>query len=64
MRIGTRRSALALAQARLVAELLAAEGLEDSEIVPIATRGDRERACANDDKSRWVAELEQALSAE
>lgn len=57
MRIGTRRSALALAQANLIAELIE----EDCEIVPFVTRGDR--GVAGEDKSRWVAELEQALSA-
>jgi hydroxymethylbilane synthase len=56
MRIGTRASALALAQAKLVAELLG-----DGEIVPIVTRGDRRRA-APEDKSRWVSELESALA--
>ncbi len=55
MRLGTRRSALALAQAQQVAELLGG-----AEIVPIATSGDRERPPV-DDKSRWVHELEQAL---
>lgn len=55
MRIGTRRSALALAQAQLVAELLG-----DCEIVPIVTAGDRgERAT---DKARWTAALEDALA--
>src|SRR5271165_6536412 len=54
MRIGTRGSALALAQAGLVAEMLG-----DAEIVPIATSGDR--GVAGDDKSRWVLELENAL---
>jgi hydroxymethylbilane synthase len=53
MRIGTRRSALALAQAELVSELLGG-----AEIVPFLTRGDR---AAQEDKSRWVAELEDAL---
>jgi hydroxymethylbilane synthase len=81
MRIGTRRSALALAQAELIAELLGG-----AEIVPMLTAGDRESsrslsqsAHAGDasrppavsdageplpagDKSRWVAELEDALS--
>jgi hydroxymethylbilane synthase len=56
IRIGTRGSALALAQAGWVAERLSAE----VELVPITTRGDRRRDDA-DDKSRWVAELEQAL---
>jgi hydroxymethylbilane synthase len=60
MRIGTRRSALALAQAELVAGLLGG----DCEIVPMVTRGDREPASARagEDKSRWVAELEAALA--
>jgi hydroxymethylbilane synthase len=65
MRIGTRRSALALAQARLVAGLLG-----DCEIVPMLTSGDRngpadgraERGAAGEDKSRWVRELELALT--
>ena len=57
MRLGTRGSALALAQARSVAELLGG-----AEIVTISTRGDRGQAAG--DKSRWVAELEQALLAE
>lgn len=66
MRIGTRGSALALAQATQVAELLSAAlraaGLDDDcEIVPVLTRGDRGEAVA--DKSRWVGELEQALAA-
>jgi hydroxymethylbilane synthase len=54
MRIGTRRSALALAQARQVAELLG-----DCEIVSVVTSGDR--GVAAQDKSRWVRELEDAL---
>jgi hydroxymethylbilane synthase len=54
MRIGSRRSALALAQAHLVAQLLG-----EGEIVPIATGGDR--GAPVEDKSRWVAELEDAL---
>ncbi len=70
MRIGTRGSALALAQARLVAGWLG-----EAEIVVVRTRGDimhealrgehelRERS-PRDDKSRWVAELEHALLAE
>lgn len=56
MRLGTRASALALAQARLVIELLGGDG----EIVPIVTRGDR--GADGEDKSRWVGELEQALA--
>jgi hydroxymethylbilane synthase len=55
MRIGTRRSPLALAQAAAVAEALG-----DGELVPITTRGDR--GAPAEDKSRWVSELERALS--
>ena len=55
MRIGTRGSALALAQARWVAQRLGA----DAEIVPITTLGDRGAQIG--DKSRWVSELEGAL---
>jgi hydroxymethylbilane synthase len=73
MRIGTRGSALALAQAQLVSGWLGG-----AEIVVVRTRGDRQmqdhpngggngrstRAPARGgDKSRWVAELEQALLA-
>jgi hydroxymethylbilane synthase len=61
MRLGTRRSPLALAQARSVAERLG-----DCEIVEITTSGDRDAGAPGatgvaGDKSRWVAELEQAL---
>ena len=56
MRIGTRRSALALAQARSVGELLG-----EHELVEIVSQGDRDRA--GTDKSRWVGELERALLA-
>ena len=56
MRIGTRGSPLALAQARWVAERLP----EDCEIVPIVTSGDRRRAV--DDKREWVQEIEEALA--
>jgi hydroxymethylbilane synthase len=55
MRIGTRASALALAQAQLVADQLG-----DSELVPIVTSGDR--GADGEDKSRWVGELESALA--
>jgi hydroxymethylbilane synthase len=57
LRLGTRGSALALAQARSVAALLS----EPSELVPITTAGDVDRA--HGDKSRWVGALEQALLA-
>jgi hydroxymethylbilane synthase len=53
IRIGTRGSALALAQARWVADRLAA----DSELVPVTAAGPA------GDKSRWVSELERALLA-
>ncbi|HMD52322.1 MAG TPA: hydroxymethylbilane synthase [Solirubrobacteraceae bacterium] len=56
MRIGSRRSALALAQAKLVAELLGG-----CEVLPMVTGGDR--GVGGQDKSRWVAELEDALLA-
>ncbi|MEA2219085.1 MAG: hydroxymethylbilane synthase [Solirubrobacteraceae bacterium] len=56
MRIGTRASPLALAQARAVAALF-----DGAELVPITTSGDRGAAVA--DKERWVKELELALLA-
>jgi len=55
VRIGTRASALALAQAGGVAALLG----PDAELVPITTSGDRNRG--GNDKERWVKELELAL---
>jgi hydroxymethylbilane synthase len=65
MRIGTRRSELALAQANLIAGLLESARHGDCEIVPILTGGDSDARPARDaqDKSRWVAELEDALAA-
>ena len=57
LRLGTRGSALALAQAREVAARLAAP----VELVTIATAGDVDRA--RGDKSRWVGALEAALVA-
>jgi hydroxymethylbilane synthase len=57
MRIGTRGSALALAQARFVADRLGG----DAELITIATTGDRD--AQSGDKSRWVLELERALLA-
>jgi hydroxymethylbilane synthase len=59
MRIGSRRSALALAQAKLVTDRLAQPGAH--EIVPFTTSGDRD--ATDGDKSRWVGELERALTA-
>jgi hydroxymethylbilane synthase len=69
LRIGTRASALALAQARLVAGLLG-----NTEIVTVTTSGDREASDGGDhddgagssgggDKSRWVDAIEDALLA-
>jgi hydroxymethylbilane synthase len=58
MRLGTRTSALALAQARWVAERLERAGIA-AEIVEVTTLGDR--GAAVKDKSRWVSELERAL---
>ncbi len=57
MRIGTRGSALALAQARQVAALLDGE----HELVEVVTSGDREPFPAPSDKERWVRELDRAL---
>ena len=60
MRIGTRASALALAQARWVAGLLeAAPSPQPVEIVEITTLGDRGERLL--DKARWTSELERAL---
>jgi hydroxymethylbilane synthase len=53
VRIGTRGSALALAQAAPVAQALGGE------LVVITTAGDRDRAAG--DKGRWVGALERAL---
>jgi hydroxymethylbilane synthase len=61
IRLGTRGSALALAQARWVAERLEGE----VELVPIKTAGDERRAGAAEtsDKARFVKEIEEALVA-
>ncbi len=58
LRLGTRGSALALAQARSVAALIDGE----VELVKITTAGDVDRA--RGDKSRWVGALEAALLAD
>ncbi|MGZ4202150.1 MAG: hydroxymethylbilane synthase [Thermoleophilaceae bacterium] len=60
IRIGTRGSALALAQTGLVADALTALGVE-VEVLPIRTSGDERKG---DDKSRFVKEIEEALLAE
>jgi hydroxymethylbilane synthase len=57
IRIGTRGSALALAQAELVGAQLG-----EHEIVVITTSGDRDEA--RNDKSRWTSALEAALLAD
>jgi hydroxymethylbilane synthase len=57
LRIGTRGSALAVAQARAVAGALPVP----TELVQITTAGDVDRA--RGDKSRWVGALEAALTA-
>jgi hydroxymethylbilane synthase len=54
IRIGTRGSALALAQAGWVGERLD----DETELVTVTTSGDRR---ADGDKSRWISELEHAL---
>lgn len=61
MRVGTRGSALALAQTRLVAQQLQDAGQRTVEIVTIATAGDRD--ATSGDKSRWTGALERALAA-
>jgi hydroxymethylbilane synthase len=55
IRVGTRGSELALAQARWVADRIGAE----TEIVTVSTAGDRGED--RQDKSRWVSALERAL---
>jgi hydroxymethylbilane synthase len=57
LRIGTRGSALALAQASAVARALPGE----TELIRVTTAGDVDRA--RGDKSRWVGALEAALVA-
>jgi hydroxymethylbilane synthase len=63
LRLGTRGSRLALAQATLVADVLAAHGVE-SDIVVIRTSGDRLAQAALADfggKALFVKEIEEAL---
>lgn len=63
LRIGTRGSPLALAQARMVADALAAHG-HATEIVPITTTGDivQDRPLAEiGGKALWTKELDRAL---
>jgi hydroxymethylbilane synthase len=64
IRIGTRGSPLALAQAHMVADALRAKAGVGSEIVPITTSGDRiqDRALAEvGGKALWTKELDRAL---
>lgn len=73
MRIGTRGSALALAQAHMVADALAQAGSAQPEIIVVHTSGDepdsgrsRTRSAPPEDqaamdKARWVVGLEHAL---
>jgi hydroxymethylbilane synthase len=64
IRIGTRGSPLALAQAHMVADALRAKAGVESEIVPITTSGDRiqDRALAEvGGKALWTKELDRAL---
>jgi hydroxymethylbilane synthase len=61
IRIGTRGSALALAQSGLVADALHELGME-TELVSITTSGDR--GAVKEDKSRFVNEIEEALLAD
>jgi hydroxymethylbilane synthase len=56
LRIGTRGSALALAQTQLVSDLLGG-----CDVVPVTTTGDRD--ASGGDKSRWVDTIEDALLA-
>ncbi|MGE4425539.1 MAG: hydroxymethylbilane synthase [Solirubrobacteraceae bacterium] len=60
IRLGTRRSPLALAQTTTIADALRRAG-HDVEIVEVVTLGDRDRAAP--DKAKWVSELERALLA-
>jgi hydroxymethylbilane synthase len=63
LRIGTRRSPLALAQAREVADLLASRGV-DTELVPLLTSGDRDARVAASPfgvKGLFVEEIVRAL---
>ena len=58
LRLGTRGSALAVAQSSAVARAIEALG-EQVELVEIVTSGDKQRAIG--DKGRFVKEIEQAL---
>ena len=62
LRLGTRGSELALAQAELVATRLRADGHE-VELVKISTRGDRQKGPVSEagGKALWVREIEEGL---
>ncbi|HEY7281065.1 MAG TPA: hydroxymethylbilane synthase [Actinomycetota bacterium] len=63
LRLGTRRSSLALAQAREVAALLTSRGI-DVDIVPMTTRGDRGAPAGASPAGRkglWVNDIVDAL---
>jgi hydroxymethylbilane synthase len=63
LRIGTRRSALALAQAREVVDLLAVHGVL-AEVVPMSTAGDRGSSSVASGagmKGLWVSDIVEAL---
>ncbi|MEI2702618.1 MAG: hydroxymethylbilane synthase [Baekduia sp.] len=63
MRLGTRGSQLALAQARLVAgHLVETAAAAEVEIVPITTSGDRGEQAEPIGKRRWVDTIEDALA--
>ncbi|MFN8389144.1 MAG: hydroxymethylbilane synthase [Bdellovibrionota bacterium] len=68
LRIGTRRSDLALTQTNMVGEALLSHFPDlKLEVVPILTSGDQKQgtsAAAHGDKKDWVAEIEQALVAD
>jgi hydroxymethylbilane synthase len=61
IRLGTRRSALALAQARLVSAALEATGTVRVELVTIETAGDRRRPDTSWGEGAFVAAIERAL---
>jgi hydroxymethylbilane synthase len=66
LRLGTRGSALALAQSGLIADALRARAGVEIELVPITTSGDERKGGATPelgDKSRFVKEIEEALLA-
>jgi hydroxymethylbilane synthase len=58
IRLGTRGSALALAQAEAVSKAIEDAGLGDAPVVPIKTTGDPK---TGGDKARFVREIERAL---